>query len=358
MDNSQLNDQQEIINLHEIYIKLVKKKKTLIKTVLISCVLSIVWIMPEPRTYTCTVTLAPEISSMSGGGAIGDIASSFGFDLGSMQSADAIYPTLYPDIMESTTFVTSLFDVRVKNIDGDIDTTYYKYLDKKQKTSIWKMPLGWVKKQISSITAEPEKAPSAAANNSSGVNTFFLSKRQNEIVEKIRGQVKCTVDKKTDVITITVTDQDRLICATMADSISSLLQDYIIDYRTKKARVDINYYDKLLSKAKHEYELALGKFSDYSDTHKLSTLESTSSRKSSLNNDVQTKLATVNALTAQLQQAKARLQERTPSFTTIQCATVPVKPTGPKRMLFVLGITLLAFIGSSLYILYFDKNKN
>lgn len=357
MNNNTENNQQEIIDLREIFKKLYARKMLLIKTVAVAFVLSVVWIMPEPRTYTCTVTLAPEMSSLSGSSALGDIASSFGFDLGSMQSADAIYPTLYPDIMESTTFVTSLFDVRVKNLDGDIDTTYYRYLDKKQKVSIWKKPVGWMKKQISELTAEPEKAPGGKVGSKENINAFFLTKRQNEIIESIRGLVKCTVDKKTDVITITVTDQDRLISATMADSISVRLQDYIINYRTKKARVDVDYYEKLLAKAKQEYEVSLGKYSGFSDSHMLSTLEATSSRKSSLNNDVQTKLTTVNTLTIQLQQAKARLQERTPSFTMIQCATVPVKPAGPKRMIFVLGMIVLAFMGASLYILYFNKNK-
>ena len=40
---------------------------------------------------------------------LGSIASSFGFDLGEMQSSDAINPLLYPDLMDDNAFVFCSF---------------------------------------------------------------------------------------------------------------------------------------------------------------------------------------------------------------------------------------------------------
>ena len=51
----------------------------------------------------------------------------------------------------------------------------------------------------------------------------------------------------------------------------------------------------------------------------------------------------------QYQMAKAKVQERTPAFTLLKGAAVPIKPAGPKRMLFVAGMCLLAIILLSLY---------
>jgi uncharacterized protein involved in exopolysaccharide biosynthesis len=59
-------------------------------------------------------------------------------------------------------------------------------------------------------------------------------------------------------------------------------------------------------------------------------------------------------LSTQLQAAKAKVQERTPAFTIIQGAAVPVKPTGPKRMLFVIGMVFLAFIGTAFHVVRKD----
>lgn len=42
-----------------------------------------------------------------------------------------------------------------------------------------------------------------------------------------------------------MTDQDPLISATMADSVSMHLQQFITKYRTNKARIDVEHYQKL-----------------------------------------------------------------------------------------------------------------
>jgi uncharacterized protein involved in exopolysaccharide biosynthesis len=51
-----------------------------------------------------------------------------------------------------------------------------------------------------------------------------------------------------------------------------------------------------------------------------------------------------------LEAAKAKVQDRTPAFTIIEGAAVPVKPAGPKRMIFVIGMMFLTFIGTAFYI--------
>ena len=54
-------------------------------------------------------------------------------------------------------------------------------------------------------------------------------------------------------------------------------------------------------------------------------------------------------MVAQYQAAKAKVQERTPAFTVIKGAAVPIKATGPKRMLFVLGICFITIIVLCIY---------
>ena len=59
-------------------------------------------------------------------------------------------------------------------------------------------------------------------------------------------------------------------------------------------------------------------------------------------------------MVTQYQAAKAKVQERTPAFTMIKGAAVPIKPSGPKRMIFVIAMTILAFLGTGFYILLND----
>ena len=343
------NNNTNIIDLREIIKRLWDKKMVFVKVLPIVFVLACVYILPEPRYYTSNVTLAPEMGSVSGGGSLTSIATSFGIDLGAMQNPDAIYPDLYPNLMESTGFVVSLFDIKVSNLDGDIQTDYFNYLAKHRKRSIWKKPFDWVKKQIRKLTEPKQQA--TPNSNKKGVDPFFLNKKQHGIVGVIRENITCNVDKKTSVITISVKDQDRLVCASMADSVRVRLQEFITNYRTHKAKIDVEHYSKLTAEAKHTYERARQLYGSFSDANSDVILESYRAKRTDLENDMQLKYNTYTALNTQLQAAKAKLQEVTPAFTVIQCASVPDKPSGPKRMLFVLGMLFFAAIVTTCWLI-------
>ena len=59
-----------------------------------------------------------------------------------------------------------------------------------------------------------------------------------------------------------------------------------------------------------------------------------------------------NAISAQLLAAKAKVQEETPAFTTIQSAQVPLRKAGPKRSRIVLIFVILVFLCTTGWILY------
>ena len=320
----------KIIDLGEISKAIMHKKNTYIYVSVIVFILSCVWILPQPRYYDCDVALAPETSGESVSGGISSIASSFGINLGEMGGTDAIYPLLYPDLFESPEFIVSLFDIKVKTEDGEIDTDYYTYLKKYQK---------------SNVLTKPKR--SSGANDK--VNPFCLSEEDFILVQSIMGNIKCAVDKKTNVISIMVRDQDPLVCATLADSVKERLQHFIIQYRTSKVRLDCDYYQHLTDSAKVEYETALNLYSNYSDSHKDVILQAYISERDKLENDMSLKFNTYSAINAQLQAMKVKVQERTPSFTTLKSATVPIKPAGPKRMIFVAGMLILSFLCTALW---------
>lgn len=336
-NNIKTLDVRKILNL------LLSKKKQFFFIWGITFILSCLYILPQPRFYTCTVKLAPENSEENGGG-LSSIASSFGFNIGGLGGSDAIYPTLYPSLFESPEFTTKLFAINVKSIDGDIDTNYYDYLRNHKKSNPVTYPYRKVKKWITDLFKKKK-----AGNGKKELNSFWLSEDEYSIMLKIQGNIACSVDKKTDVISITIKDQDPLISATLADSIMKHLQDFIILYRTKKSRLDYEYYSNLVDSAKIEYEMALKEYSDYSDTHKNASSQSTISHRNKLENEMNIKQNTYQALMTQLQATKARIQEKTPAFTTLQSATVPIKPTGPKRMLFILCMLVLSTMFTSLY---------
>ena len=63
-----------------------------------------------------------------------------------------------------------------------------------------------------------------------------------------------------------------------------------------------------------------------------------------MENDMQLKYNAYTTINTQLQAAKAKVQEKTPAFTTLKCASVPIKPAGPKRIVFVVSMLILSTI--------------
>ena len=326
----------------KIFQDLLKHKTLFYKVLPAAFVIAAIYTLAQPNYYTCTVKLAPELGtgakSTSG---LASLASSFGVNLGSAQGGtDAILPTLYPDLMNSVDFKTSLFPVKVTRKEDGKSFTYYDYLDKEQKHSWWESAL----KALVSLFKKEEE--------SQKLDPFELTLRQTDIVKDIDKNVVCTVDKKTMVITINVTDQDPLICATMADSVKTRLQTFITDYRTSKARVDLEYNEKLSREAKARYDQARDNYVSYSDTHRDVSSQSAQTKQADLENEMQMQQKIYQQVVAQRQQAEMKVQEVTPAFTTLQSATVPVRKAGPKRAQICLIFVFLAFLGTTVWVLY------
>ena len=336
------NKELRVIDVNDIAKKLWAKKRIFAKTLPIAFVLACILILGFPRYYTTEVKLAPELGGTSVNSTLGSLASSFGFDLDNLQSNDAITPLLYPDLMEDNGFVTSLFKIQVKSQDGSIKTSYHDYLEKHQKPIIWLIPMNWIKNLFMS---------SKEKGDNTFIDPYNLSKGEDDIAGSIRDKISISFDKKTAVISIGIKDQDALICKTIGDSVKERLQDFITNYRTSKARNDYEYYLKLTQEAKQDYEKARQRYGSMADANSKVALKSLELKLEDMENDLQLRYNAYTTVNTQMQAAKAKVQERTPAFTVIKGASVPIKPSGPKRMLFVAFILLLTFACTSFYIL-------
>lgn len=346
MENNNQRNQQDVIDLREAIKKLWSKRKMFLTVWIITFVLACVYILPQPRVYYSKIVLAPENSGQSVSGSLAGIASSFGLNLDGNAGTDAVYPELYPDLMGTNKFLVNLLHTHVKTVEGD-EVTYLEYFRKFHRENPYFVPLSWCKGKISQLF-EDNQGP---ATSGKGFDPKCLSYKENNLVDAARKSVTCDVDVKTNVITISAQAQDPMVCTILADSACKSLQAWITDYRTSKARIDADYYKHLLDSAATDYRKSVERYSDYCDHHQEAVLQAYVSKRDELENDMQNKLNTFNAIQTQYSMAKAKIQENTPAFTIMQDASVPVKPNGPKRMIFVAVMLFLATVVQSFYYL-------
>ena len=304
----------------------------------IAFVVAVVIAKSIPTYYQCEVLLAPESGGGGGTSQLASLASSFGVSLGGGGNAggDAITPSLYPDLMKSTDFKTSLFPIKVHGKKDKTTMTYYDYLKNEWKEPWWKDFFGLM---------APESKPDTLVNN------FELTGEQARISGMIMKNVVCKIDKKTNLISIDVTTQDPYIAALLADSVKARLQDFLTEYRTQKSRHDLEYAEMLQSQAKKDYEHARQKYVEFVDANQDVVLESIRQMQTDLENDLQLQYNNYNTLSAQVLVYKAKVQEATPAFTTLQRATVPLGPAGPKRGQMIMLCLFVAALFTTIWVL-------
>lgn len=340
------NEIKKAIDWRTVFGEIKKRKKLFFKILPVVLVVSYLLMLDVPRYYSTSMSLAPEMGGQGGsGGTLSSIASSFGIDLADMETSDAINPMLYPDLMNDNGFVAKLFTIHVQSADRSIDTDYYTYLSKHQKYP-W-----WINVKAAIVKLFQSKKDTAALSPNEILDPYNIPKKTESIMSAIRDKVTFDYDKKTGIVNIMVKDQDPLICKTVADSLSTILQVFITDYRTNKARTDAKHYERMTEIAHEEYDSIRHLYERTYDSNNNVVLQSVRGRIEYLENEMQTKYSEYTAYSAQLQNAKARIQERTPVFTVLKGASRPNQIAGPKRVLTAFYITILVGLCLCIYVL-------
>ena len=343
------NEEEQEIDLLELAMKLWQQKKKIAIWCLIGAVVGLVVAFSIPREYSTSVKLAPELgNNQKISGSLGAMAAMVGIGGANQGGSDAVNPTLYPDVVSSVPFLVGLFNVPVENIDGDLKVTLREYVEDDLRSPWWSTIIGFPFKLLGMLRGgdDEENIPGKATD------TFKLTKKEDQVVQALQRRISASVDTKTSVITISVMMQDPLVSATLADTVVNRLQEYITDYRTNKARQDLEYAELLNEEAKGNYYKAQQEYADYLDRNNGVILHSAQTTRERLQNEATLAFNLYNQTAQQVQVAKAKVQENTPVYATVTPATVPIKPTSPRKPLILVGFIFLAFVACSAWILY------
>ncbi len=327
----------EEINLIELAKKLWTQRVFILKVAAIAAIVGLIVAFSIPKEFTTTVKMAPEGINTTKGGEMADLAALAGFDLsGNSNNWEGINLTLYPDVVMSTPFMVELSQIPVKGADMDSTLTLYDYIDTQISSPWWSYiiqfpfrALGWIT-SLGKEDAEP-----------SGINPYALTKKQSEVLNRIKDRIGISVDKKTGVITASATAQDPIVTATVADSMVNKLQEYIYKYRTEKAIRDLDFTQNMFDEAKQNYHEAQRKWAEAYDANRNIAKQSAQVDLIRLQNEQQLAFSVYNQMAQQLESAKIKVQEQTPCVTIIEPASIPVKKSNASKLVILIGFIFL-----------------
>ncbi len=359
MNEEKTTKEPEEIDLLELVQKVWSKRKTVFKWTAIGALAGLIIGFSIPAEFTTTVKMAPEgMKSGSRAGGMADLAALAGFDLSSGTGADGINLTLYPDVVSSTPFITDLSRIPVQGKKMDSAVTLYDYAAEKMKAPWWgyvaQAPMaviGW----MASLGKDEEEADDGT------LNPYRLTPEQEANLTALQSRINVAVDKKTGVITASATMQDPAISAAVADSLVSKLQEYIILYRTEKAKQDYEFTRQLFEDARGKYYEAQQRYAQYADANKNVIRESVRIESDRLRNEQQLAYNVYTNLAQQLEMAKIKVQEQTPLVTVIEPARIPVRKSNTSKLVILIVCAVLGGFGATGAILvkdvFFQKDE-
>lgn len=344
-------DEEQEIDLLELAKKLWDSRRLIIKWGIIGAVAGIIIAFSIPKEYTTEIHLAPESTGQGGSsGNLGALAAMAGISMGGGGGKDAVNPQLYPDIVSSLPFSVELFDVEVTDIKGEKNETVREYIKNDISTPWWSFITSLPGRIIGGVMSLFKDSPDITEN--AEPDLFRLTPEENGIAGALAQRVSVEVNSKTGIISIGVTMQDPMVSAMLADTVAERLKEYVIDYRTNKARADLEYAQKLNDEAREDYYAAQQRYANYVDKNKGIILQSIRTEEVRLQNEMSLAFNLYNTTAQQLQIAKAKVQEITPVYTIVQPATVPLAPSKPSKMLILVGCVFLAVVAASAWVLF------
>ena len=333
------------IDVAALFAKLWKRRSLIIKCCVVGVVLGLVVGFSIPKTYKAKAVFTPETQQRIGAG-VSSIASMMGVSLDN--SMDAIDVEMYPDVVGSTPFLFNLLDLQVQTKDGKIDTTLTEYILNHQKKAWWSHVMAAPFKLIGLVMPDKEEAEDAELVMTN------LPKNERRVMKHLRNDIHILVDKKTGMTSMSIEMQDPYVAATVLEAVVENLKTYVSDYRTSKARQDVDNLSVICEERRQDYYAAQQAYAKYTDANKNVVLNSTKAEAQRLQQEMNLAYQVYSQVATQLEGARIKVQQDKPVFAVLEPVTVPYKKSAPSKAKILVVFTLLSGCLAAAWVIFLE----
>ena len=360
MQNNKYTDPPLIgndIDILDILSRLWKNRLFIVKWAAIGALVGLVIAFSIPKTYKAGVTFAPETQQKVGSG-VSSIASMMGVSLNN--SVDAISVEMFPDVVHSSPFVVELFDlpIQFEHNGSTINTTFVDYMQNYQKKPWWSYVFGFPFKVLGwcmdIITPGDQQEPGDKIETRD-YDPSNLTKKQRSVVNYFYENLKVSTDKKSGKTTMSLTMQDPLVVAEVMEAVVENLKKYMSDYRTSKARQDVENLSLICEERKNDYYKAQQAYANYMDANQNVVRLSAQAERERLQQEMNIAYQVYSQVASQLEGARIQVQQAKPVFVIIEPVSIPIRKSAPSKGKFLVIFAFLACCCSTLWVLWGEE---
>lgn len=317
----------------------------------------------SPVEYQSGATLLPE--NQEGFSGAGGLLEEYGGLIGlggsiQLDQQESIPPKLYPDIVNSLPYQLEILNKEIYYSEYDTTVTNYNFFDDIYSPSILSYvksyTLGLPGKIKSLFTEEAPEDP--LPKGFEGDSIVTITKHQSIIVNQMRGRISVVLDDESGLINVSVEMPDPNAAAQIGQLSVNLLKEYITNYRTRKAEEDLEFTRGQMLNAEDEWRAVQVRLADFQDQNiggQLTARAQTEEQR--LQSEYDLAFNKYNSLAQKVEQAKLRVQEKTPVVTVLKPVQMPVDNAKPQRRLIVILSLFLGFLFSFGYVVITELRR-
>ena len=352
MSSKQQIIEDDSIDLVALFRQIYGQRRLIIKSALLGLVLGIVVALLTPNQYSAATVFIPNYGSSSGDASgLKGLASLAGFDLGGMESGSKeLSPMLYGQILQGVSFNKALLKAQIKTPEST--TTLEQYLLDQNTgvlSTIKEYTIGLPGKILSLFKNETESLLD------SGLET--ITEQEFELIKQLSELITLNVNDKDGYIELSSTLKDPLVAAQITTLAKDLLQQEIIEIKTRGAKELVTYLSEQFEDKKADLNAAQDALSSFRDQNLSISSYRFSNVQTRLETDLSIATGVFQNVSSQLEAAKLQVEKDTPVFSIIKPVVVPVEKSAPKRSLVVVIWVFIALVLSIGYALVKDPAK-
>lgn len=355
-----MKNEEDDIDLIDIANTLWSRKRIIIKNILIFSFIGVFIAIFSKAEYKSSILIVPQTNSKGLGANIGGLAAMAGLNLGSVSDDSDISPLLYSKILQSIPFQKELMDTKLSISGFDEKITFKDYYNDIHSPGV----LGYLKKYTIGLPGEIKKilksnsTESKFKNNESALLT--TSENEKELRELLVNQIEIEVNEKENYVNIVAFMPQDIASTEMVLKTKSLLQKYIINFKTQKSLEKLKFIkDRYLEKEK-EFKEIQEKLAKYKDKNRFVNSELQNAILLNLQSNYDLAYGVFSELAKQLEAQEIKVKEDTPVFYILKPASVPFEKNKPKRIIIVFIAAFIGCVFSIGYVFgvkYFEKIK-
>ena len=329
------------IDLLALLLKIWDGRRTILKYFIIFLFIGIFVAIFSKKEYTATsLVLAQESGSSSGGGLSG-LASLAGINLGS-SSGELISPKLYTSIATSIPFQRKMTQVSIQTSKDSAPITYcQKYQKAGVLDVVKKYTIGLPGVIIGAFSSkDKEVVPQPTADGA--LEVYSVTPEEKELFSLLSSQLQITNNEKDNTISFSFSMEDPVAAAQMLSQAKKTLQETIIEFKTRKAKSQLEFIKKQYEEAEKNFKEKQLRLAAFQDSNRGLITAVPMTRQTQLQSEYNLASNIYIELAKQFENQKIKLQEVTPAFIDIEPVSIPLEKSKPKRGMI---IAIWGFLG-------------